>query len=113
MKGQFAVDFKNTYQVNLLLIGGGASKANAMLPAAGSKNTGSARSLTGDVKSDFIVGTRDVSAARFRSTTGIARLGIETRDGINLDLMVDTLNVGAAQSDLIAGLYRRVFFWSF
>lgn len=87
-----------SYILNIDAVGRVAE--NAMLLAAGSKNTGLARSLTGDVKPDFLVGTHDVSAGW-------------KRDGINTRLYGRDAQRRSGAISLIACLYRRVFFWDF
>lgn len=73
---------------------------NAMLFTVGSTDTGSVRSLTGDVKPGYLVGTRGVSAGW-------------KRDGINTRPYGRDAQRRSGAISLIACLYRRVFFWDF
>lgn len=103
MKGQIVLDFRNTDLLKLLLnYLSRADQAMTDLVSATRfrSTTGLARSLTGDVKPGFLVGTRDVSAGR-------------KRDGINTRPYGRDAQRRSGAISLIACLYRRVFFWDF
>jgi len=102
MKGYNKLDFYNADLLPFLLsyLSRTDQAMTDLVSATGFRSTtGLARSLTGDVKSGFLVGTRDVSAGWTRryKPRPYGRYAQRRSGAIKL----------------IAGLYRRVFFCSF